>query len=117
MSNNEPIDKNVPPFFKASFAGLLCLPIIYLATRPLIWLLHERWTEWLLLTLFIAGPLTVTFTILYRSAWHQEFTRTRRVLSMILSSCVIFSLDLLLIGFVIVLGCIIFGLGRALGGN
>lgn len=117
MSNNEPMDKNVPPFFMAGLACLLCLPVMYLATRPLLWLLHERWTEWLLLTLFIAGPLTVTFIILYRSTWHQEFTRARRVLSMILSSCIIYGVDLLLLGFVITLGCVIFGLGRVLGGN
>jgi hypothetical protein len=117
MSNNEPIEKNVPPFFIAGLAGLLCLPIIYVATRPLLWLSHAQWAEWLLLTLFILGPIVVTFMVLYVSAWHQELSRVRRMLSMIFSSCIIFGVDLLFLGFIIVVACVILGLGRVMGGN
>jgi hypothetical protein len=101
----------------ASLAGLLCLSAIYLATRPLLLLLHTQWAVWPLLALFTLGPISVTFAVLYRSPWHQESPRVRRVISVILSSCVIFSVDLVAVGVLVLVGCLVIGLARSMGGN
>jgi hypothetical protein len=117
MSTNEPMKENGPLFLMAGLACLMCLPIVYLATRPVIWWLHASWIAWPLLALFTVVPLAVTFTILYSSAWHSEWPRMKRVLSAAFSSCFIFGIDLFLIVLLIVLGGIIVGLGRAMGGT
>jgi hypothetical protein len=117
MSKNERFNGEVPPFFLAGFACLACLPIIYLATRPVIWVLHVPWLEWLLLALFTTVPISVTGIVLYFSAWHRESPKFRRILSVILSSCLIFGVDLLFVGFMVIVGCLIVGLSRVMGGN
>ena len=117
MSNNEPMRENGPLFLMAGLACLMCLPIVYLATRPVVWWLHVSWVQWPLLMLFTIVPLSVTFAILYGSAWHSEWPRIRRIASVAVSSCVIFGIDLFLIILLIVLGGIIVGLGRAMGGT
>ncbi|HTR42824.1 MAG TPA: hypothetical protein VMH87_14520 [Pseudomonadales bacterium] len=117
MSRNEPFNENGPLFLIAGLACLVCLPIIYLATRLVIWWLHVSGVEWLLLALFIILPLSVTFIILYSSAWHREWPKMKRVLSAALSSCFIFGIDLFIIILLIVMGGLVAGLGRAMGGN
>jgi hypothetical protein len=108
---------NKPLFLMAGLACLMCLPAVYAATRPVIWWLHVSWIAWPLLTLFIVIPLSVAFIILYSSAWHQEWPRIRRIASVALSSCVIFGIDLLLIIVLILVGGIVAGQARFMGGN
>ena len=117
MSRNEPFNENGLLFLIAGLACLMCLPIVYLATRPVIWWLHVSWVEWLLLALFTILPLSVTFIILYWSAWHQEWSKIRRIASVTLSSCVIFGLDLFLVVLFMIAGGLVAGLARAMGGN
>jgi hypothetical protein len=117
MSRNEPMNENGPLLVMAGLACLMCLPIIYLATRPVIWWLHVSWIAWPLLALFTIIPLSVTFIILYWSAWHQEWPKLRRIVSAAMSSCVIFGVDLFLVVILIVAGGLVVGLGRAMGGN
>lgn len=117
MSRNGQMDENMPLFLVAGLACLFCTPVIYLATRPVVWLSHAGWVPWLLLGLFILVPLSVTFIILYGSGWHEERPRFRRILSTIFSSCVIFGVDLLAVGMLVAAACLITGLARAVGGN
>lgn len=117
MDDNETMDGKAPPFLIAGLACLLCLPIIYLATRPLIWLLQARWVVWPLFTLWTFVPVSAAFMVLYRSAWHREWPRNRRIFSMIFSSCVIFGVDLLVVIMLLAVGCLIAGLTRVMGGN
>lgn len=117
MNRNEQINGNSAPFLMAGLACLVCLPIMYLTTRPLLGLLHGQGIEWLLLILFTFVPLSVTFLILYCSAWHRESPRARRLFSAIFSSCVIFGVDLLFVVFTVIVGCVIIALARACGGN
>lgn len=117
MSDNEQMDEKAPLFLMAGIASLLCLPVVYLATRPLIWLLQARWAVWPLFTLWTFIPVSVAFVVLYRSDWHREWPRVRRIFSMILSSCIIFGVDLLVLGFLVAIGCLMLGLGRVMGGN
>src|ERR1700733_8075012 len=117
MDDNEIVDGKVPPFLAAGVVCLLCLPIIFLGTRPLIWLLHARGAVWPLFTLWTLVPVSAAFVVLYRSAWHREWSRSRRVYSMIFSSCVIFGVDLLVAVMLLATGCLIAGLTRVMGGN
>lgn len=87
-----------PPIVLAGFACLLCFPIIYLATRPLAWLIHAQWIEWLLGPLFILIPMSLAYMVLYRSPWHREWPGSRRTLSLILTSGMIFCTVLAIIG-------------------
>jgi hypothetical protein len=109
--------ENMPLFLTAGLGCLLCVPIIYMATRPVIWLLHSQWTVWPLMSLFVLVPLSVTFIILYRSGWHEEQPRYWRIVSTLFSSCVIFGVDLLAVGALVAAGCLIAGLARSVGGN
>ena len=117
MSLNGQINGRMPLFLIAGLACLFCVPVIYLATRPVIWLLHAQWIAWLLMGLFVLVPLSVTFIILYRSGWHEERPTFRRILSTAFSSCLIFGVDLLAVGALIAAACLIAGLARVMGGN
>jgi hypothetical protein len=117
MSDNEKLDEKMPLFLMAAVACFLCLPALYLATRPLIWLLHSRWAVWPLFTLWTFIPVLAAFVVLYRSAWHREWPRVQRIFSMIFSACIIFGVDMLFLAFLIVAACLVMGLGRVMGGN
>ena len=117
MSKNEYLNGDKAPLFIAGFACLGSFPIIYLATRPVIWMLHVAWLEWLLLPLFTAVPIIVTGIILYCSEWHQGLSKSRRLISVIASSCLIYGVDVLFIIFMVIIGCLITGLSRTMGGN
>jgi hypothetical protein len=117
MSRNGEINGRMPLFLTAGLACLFCVPVMYLATRPVVWLLHAPWMAWPLIGLFIVVPLSVTFIILYHSGWHEESPKFPRILSIVLSSCVIFGVDLLAVGALVVAACLIAGLARSLGGN
>lgn len=117
MSTNEPMRENGPLFLMAGLACLMCLPIVYLATRPVIWWIHVSWISWPLLLLFIIVPLSVTFAVLYWSAWHSEWPRIRRIAVAAFSSCVIFGVDLIFVVFLIIGGILVASIARVMGGN
>lgn len=116
MNRDEQMDENRTLFLAAGFVCLGSLAVACLAMRSVILLIHARWTAWLLPAVVTLIPLAMTFIILYCSAWHREFSKARRVVSMILSSCIIFSVDLLVMVVVVAAGCLMIGLGRAMEG-
>jgi hypothetical protein len=116
MSRNE-INGNTPPLVIAGLACLLCMPVADLASRPVIWLFRAPWMLWPLAAISCIAPFAVAFIVLYRSSWHGGQPRGRRILSTIMSSGIIFGVDLLLIGVIAVIGGLITGLSRAMGGN
>lgn len=117
MSRNGEMNGNMPLFLTAGLGSLFCVPVIYLATRPVVWLLHMQWIAWLLAGLFILVPLAVTFIILYRSGWHEDSPKFRRILTTAFSSCVILGVDLIAVGALVAAVCLIIGLTRVVGGN
>lgn len=116
MSRNE-INDNASPLLLAGLACLLCMPVVYLATRPVIWLFNAPWVPWLLAAIFMAAPFTVAFMVLYRCAWHEDRPRARRILSTIVSACVIVGISLLLTGALAIAGSLMIGLSHKMGGN
>src|ERR1700722_10412730 len=109
MSLDEKSNGNPPPLVLAGFACLAALPLIHLAILPVARFIHVQWAEWLVFTLI---PASAAFTVLYFSSWHQEFSRARRIYSGIVSSCVIYCVDLLVAGVLIAMGCLILALTR-----
>jgi hypothetical protein len=118
MSRNEVNGNgNVSPLLIAGLACLVCMPAVYLATRPVIWLFPARWVPWLLGSIFVIAPFMVAFTVLYRCAWHDDRSRARRILAIIASSVIIVGLDLILTGALGLIGGSIAGMSRVMGGN
>ena len=117
MSRNEQMDENVPPLLAAGLACLACVPIIYIATRPIVRLTHIPGMQWLLLGLFTIVPVFVAFIVLYWSAWHEERPKFKRIFSAAISACAIFGVDLFAVGALVTVGCLIVGLLRVVGGN
>jgi hypothetical protein len=116
MSRND-INENTSPLLVAGLACFLSLPVVYLTTRPVVWLVSAPWVAWLQLGIFAIAPVTVTCMVLYRCAWHDDRPRTRRILSTILSACIIFGFVLLLISAIAIVGCVVVGTSRVMGGN
>lgn len=116
MSRDDPFAEHGPLFLMAGLACLLMMPVIYLATRPFVWL-HAAWTAWLLLPLLILVPFSAAFTVIYRSGWHREWPRARRIFSSFLSSCVVFGIDVIFFVVVVIVGSLITALARTMGGN
>jgi hypothetical protein len=100
------------PIRKAGLVCLVCLPIIYLATRPMVWVLHAEWVGWLLAPLFTLLPMSVSFIILYSSLWHREWPGPKRILSLILVSAIILCVVLFIMGVILVIGSFFPDLGR-----
>ena len=98
----------------AGLACLISLPVILLATLPMARFHSVRWVEWALFTLI---PFSAAFFTLYRSPWHLEFSKTRRILSALASSCLIYCIDLLAITLLITMGLVAIALTRVIGGN
>lgn len=116
MSRND-INENTSPLLIAGLACFLSLPIVYVTTRPVAWLFDAPWVAWLQLGVFTIAPVMVAFLVLYRCAWHDDRPRSRRILSTILSSCVIFGVVLLLLSAIAIVGCVVVGTSRVMGGN
>lgn len=116
MSRND-IDENTSPLLIAGLACFLSSPVIYLMTRPVVWLSSAPWVAWLQLGIFAVAPVTVAFMVLYRCAWHDDRPRTRRILTTILSACLIFGIVLLMIGAIAIIGGLVAGTSRKMGGN
>jgi hypothetical protein len=87
----------------AVYSSLLSLPIIYGATRPVIWMHHSSWAPRLLAPTFIVMPAAMAFIILYFGCWHLEWQRPKRILWAILSSCLIYGIDISIIAYIAIL--------------
>jgi len=98
MREDNQSDNYQPPIGVAGLACLGCFAVLYLATKPFMIFRDVWWARWSLLTLI---PISVVFTILYRSSWHQELGRVTRIFSMMLSSCILFCCVLLVGGITI----------------
>jgi len=101
----------------AGIACLLCLPMIFVLTRPVAWFVNAPWAGWLLLPFFTLAPIAVAYAVLSRSSWHRESPAARRVPSMIFSSCIIYAVDLIVIGLMLAATCLVVALTRVVGGN
>jgi hypothetical protein len=97
------------PFGLAAFICLAVFGLIYWVTRPLVTRIGIGWVEFLAYALL---PLVVTFTILYRSAWHREMTRLTRTGYLMLTSGLILCSDLVLIGILLATLSIFIGMNR-----
>ena len=108
-NGNGQTNENTLPIILAGFGCLLCLPIVYLATMPVVWAIHAQWIYSLLAPLFILVPMSAAFVILYRSLWHRDWPGAKRVLSLILVSGLIFCGVLVVIGMVLAAGSLYTG--------
>ncbi|HXC34320.1 MAG TPA: hypothetical protein VNV43_00495 [Candidatus Acidoferrales bacterium] len=117
MSRNEEINGHTSPLVIAGLVCLLSMPAVYLATRPVIWLSSAPWVPWLLAVIFVMAPFMVAFAVLYHCAWHNDQPPARRILSTVVSSCIIVGIDLLLTGAIVIIGGFIAGTSRVMGGN
>ena len=92
MDHSQQKQDSRPPIGIAGVACLACLAVVCLATRPFIGFLDHWGIQWLL---YASLPVVTAFVILYRSSWHPELPRVTRILSMILSACIIYGVVLL----------------------
>ena len=114
MDSDVPTEKSPSPVIMAGLACLISLPVILLATLPMARFHGIHWVGSVLFTLI---PLSTAFFTLYRSPWHPEFSKTRRIFSVLASSCLIYCIDLFAISLLIAVALIAITLTRVVGGN
>jgi hypothetical protein len=73
-------------FAVASIACFFSLIIFNWVASSVVHLIAVPWIELLVYTIL---PISVTFTILYRSSWHREISAAKRTYSLFLLSCAI----------------------------
>ena len=117
MNPGEQANEDAPPIGLAGVAGLIGLSAVGALLQLLTSHVAGRWAEWLFPVLFVTVPTAVAFLILYRSSWHREFCKARRILFMTGSAGLVFGADLLVAGLMMVILCLVIGLTRSLGGN
>jgi hypothetical protein len=117
MNANDQTNERTPPVVLAALGALLCLPIIRLVTSPMGRFVNIHVAEWLMFGSFVIIPTAVAFVILYRSSWHREYSVLRRIVSVLLSSCAVYCVDLLIAGALLLIACLMIGLTRSVGGN
>jgi hypothetical protein len=117
MNQNDSSGESPPPTVLAGLVGLVSLPAVHLALAPFATFLDIRWVGWLHLLLLAAVPMTVAFIILYRSSWHREFSKARRIVCLSASACLIYGIDLLTLALLVIVACLVVGLTRSIGGN
>jgi hypothetical protein len=109
VENNKQTEASQPPIGIAGLACLICLAVIYFVANPVVsWL--EVW--WAAVLIYSVIPISVAFTILYRSPWHREFAKPKRIFSMILSSCLIFCISFAVLGLIVALSAMFTGFGE-----
>jgi hypothetical protein len=106
VNSHDEIDADEHTVVMAVYSSLLSLPAIYAATRPLLWIAHALWLSCLLVSLFTVMPVAVAFIILYFGCWHLEWPRPKRILLGILSSCLIYGADILIICYGVAIGAL-----------
>jgi hypothetical protein len=85
----QPLEMQSPSqrvFAVASIACFLSLIILDWVVSSVINLIAVPWVE---LLVYAILPISVTFTILYRSGWHREISAAKRTGSLFLLSCAI----------------------------
>jgi hypothetical protein len=75
------------PFLAAATASLVSFASIYWLDGHEVSSLRIWWAEGLI---YAFVPTLLAFIILYRSAWHQDMTRTPRTFLVAVLSCLIF---------------------------
>ena len=117
MNANDQTNDRTPPVVLAALGALLCLPVIRLATSPAGRFLNAHLANWLIFGSCVLVPTAVAFVILYRSSLHREYPVLRRIVSVLLSSCAVYCVDLLIAGMLLLIACLMIGLTRSVGGN
>ena len=116
MNDNEQTPEDQSPLQRvivaASIACFASLMLFYWVGKPAIELLEVRWIE---LLVYSVIPISVTFTILYRSCWHREITGAARTCCLLLLSGIILGGELIAIGIMLCLA--MFWLNAMQGGN
>jgi len=93
--------------YTIGIAAALCLaslPVIYFGTRFLVSTLHTPWRPWPIALLFILVPPIMASIPLYTHAWHQKWSRPKRIFLSALLSCIIFVADLVLLAYFAIIG-------------
>ena len=103
MDNLEQPEKIDPPIGIAGFTCLICFALTWWLASSASRHFNIAWIVW---PLSIVSSLTVTFFILYRSAWLRELQPFTRVLSMLLSSAIIFAVVFSIAGLLFIGVCI-----------
>jgi hypothetical protein len=98
LHQQEPSEANQPPFGAAGAACLACMVAIYLVNMLLFTLYPSCVNEWLV-TLYIIGPFTGAFMVLYFNGWHRQ--RKTRLFSVIWRSCTVFGITSLFVVLII----------------
>lgn len=96
-----------PPFGVAGAVCLVYMAIIYLASIPLVALYPSRLTGWLLFIVYMIGPLSGVFMVLYFSGWYRQRTTAWRLFSVMWRSCAVFGVTSLFVA-LIILGLLTF---------
>ncbi|MEI7807724.1 MAG: hypothetical protein WCJ07_04480 [Verrucomicrobiota bacterium] len=86
MNDTEQPNKYQPPIAIAGCSCFFCLVFMLRVARPAVLLLNVWWAELLVLA---SLPFIVTFAILYRSDWHRETEKMKRIFILLLYSFVI----------------------------
>jgi hypothetical protein len=108
---NEP-EPSIPASSPIGLAAFLCLALfglVYWAARPLVARIGNGGVEFLAYALL---PLGITFTLLYRSAWHREMAVVKRTSYLMVTTGLILCSDLVLIGILLATLSIFIGLNR-----
>ena len=108
MENPEHIEKVEPPIGLAGFACAVCLLVTFFAIQFLSRFIDVEWLTWFFAT-FI--PITASFIILHRSAWHQELSTMTRIFSLLLSACIIYLIVLAVFGLAVIVASVFFANG------
>jgi hypothetical protein len=114
ISHDEPLEAHQPPQPPFGAAGTVCLvymAIIYLASIPLVTLYPSRLTGWLLFIVYMIGPLSGVFMVLYFSGWYRQRTTASRLFSVMWRACAVFGVTSLFVALIIlgVLTFLLFG--------
>lgn len=108
MEENEQLEKIAPPIGLAGFFCAVSLLAAWMIARLVDHFTDVEWLAWFI-RIFI--PTLAAFTLLYRSAWHRELSVATRILSLLLSACVIYVVVLILFALAVIAAAVFFGNG------
>ncbi|MEI8288308.1 MAG: hypothetical protein WCH99_02455 [Verrucomicrobiota bacterium] len=98
-----------PPIGIAGIASMICLAFIYAVANPVVNWLAVWWAG---LLIYSVIPILVAFTVFYRSSWHREQPKSRRILSLILSACLVFCVSFIAVVLIVALVAMFTGLAE-----
>ena len=105
MEPDHQTEEYQPPIVMAAVACLLCLLAYHAVKKQIEFAQLPAWVEFLIGSLL---PIAVVFMILIRSRWHLELGKTTRMLSMLLTSGIIYGCVLVVTFFIIIAASIFF---------